>query len=181
MPVEGDLQGRVAPVLPQDGASTAKTSSQVRPAAPRRLKAATRKEAGWLQGRGDSWEPRHLLLKLVGQQQELAPREPPDVEFAEILKLPVDLLLAEPRPPPDTEDEDGRADTRVIGTRKILEDREESSRDFPRFLLTTYQCENSERDTRKGSVWGGGRQGRRKDRASPHWFWQEDIRKKEQA
>lgn len=65
-------------------------------------------------------------------------RESSDVEFVEILKFSVDLLFVEFRLFFDTEDEDGRADIRVIGIRKILEDREESSRDFLRFLLIIY-------------------------------------------
>lgn len=88
VPVQGDAQGRVAPVLLQDAPS---------------------------------------ILKLVGQEQELAPCQSPDVEFAEILKLAVDLLLADPTPAPDTQDEDGRSDAGIIWTRKILEDRERSS------------------------------------------------------
>lgn len=83
-------------------------------------------------------EPGHLLLELVGQEQELAPREPPDVKLAEVLELAVDLLLGDPGPLPDTEDEDGRSGTGVIRTRKVLEDGEKNGRDFPPFLLTTY-------------------------------------------
>lgn len=59
------------------------------------------------------------ILKLIGQEQELASSEPPDIELAEILELTVDLLLAHPRPPLDGEDEYRRADAGVIGTRKI--------------------------------------------------------------
>lgn len=89
-------------------------------------------------GRQDGLEARHLLLKLIGQEQELAPCESPDIEFAEILELTIYLLLTDPRPPPDTEDEDGRSDAGIIWTRKILEDREKNRRDSPLFLLTTY-------------------------------------------
>lgn len=80
VPVQGDLQGRVVPVLLQDTAS---------------------------------------ILKLIGQEQELASSEPPDIELAEILELTVDLVLADPRPPPDGEDEHRRADTGVIWARKV--------------------------------------------------------------
>lgn len=93
-----------------------------RPAAPRssgRLQAVRR----WSEEMG-RLRTRHLLLELVGQEQELVPREAPDIEFAETVELTIDLLLADPRPPPDTEDEDGGPDTGVIWTRKVLEDRE---------------------------------------------------------
>lgn len=56
----------------------------------------------------------------------MAPHQSPDIKLAEVLKLAVDLLLADPGPPLDGDNEDGRADTGVIGTRKILEDREEN-------------------------------------------------------
>lgn len=142
MPIQGDLQGRVGLVLLQDTPSTAERSV---------LSSGTRASdlllhvgaSGWglrdgVAGRRqDGLEAGHLLLKLIGQEQELAPCESPDIEFAEILELTVYLLLTEPRPPPDTEDEDGRSDTGIIWTRKILEDRE-NKRDFPPFLLTTY-------------------------------------------
>lgn len=62
----------------------------------------------------------YLLLKLIGQEQELASGEAPDIELAEVLEFTVDLLLADPRPPPDGEDQHRRADTGVIGARKIL-------------------------------------------------------------
>lgn len=65
--------------------------------------------------------PGHLLLKLIGQEQELASSESPDIELAEILELSVDLLLAGPGPPPNSEDEDGRPNTGIIWARKILE------------------------------------------------------------
>lgn len=100
-------------------------------------------------------DPGHLLLELVGQEQELAPREPPDVELAEVLELVVDLLLGDPGPPPDTEDEDGGSGTGVIWTGKVLEDEQKDRRAFPPFPLTTCaQFENPERDGRKGRVWG---------------------------
>ena len=82
-------------------------------------------------GAGAGREPRHLLLELIGHEQELAPREPPDVEFAEVLKLAVDLLLADPWPLPDGEDEDGGADARGVWACKVLEDREEKQKRFP--------------------------------------------------
>ena len=82
-------------------------------------------------GAGAGREPRHLLLELIGHEQELAPREPPDVECAEVLKLAVDLLLADPWPLPDGEDEDGGADARGVWARKVLEDREEKQKRFP--------------------------------------------------
>jgi len=82
-------------------------------------------------GGGAGREPRHLLLELIGHEQELAPREPPDVKFAEVLKLAVDLLLADPRPLPDGEDEDGGADARGVWARKVLEDREGKQKRFP--------------------------------------------------
>lgn len=93
---------------------------------------------GQLWGMGTGREPRHLLLKLIGQEQELAPRESPHIELAEILKLPIDLLLADLRPPPDMKEEDGRSDTGAIWTRKILEGREKNRGDFLQFLQTTY-------------------------------------------
>lgn len=71
------------------------------------------------------------VLELIGHEQELAPREPPDVKFAEVLKLAVDLLLADPRPLPDGEDEDGGADARGVWARKVLEDREGKQKRFP--------------------------------------------------
>lgn len=66
---------------------------------------------------------RHLLLKRIGQEQELASSEPPDIELAEILELTVDLALADPRPPPDRENEHRRADTGVIWARKVLQNK----------------------------------------------------------
>lgn len=42
----------------------------------------------------------------------------------------VDLLLADPGPPFDAEDEDGRSDTGIIWTRKILENMQ-NTRDLP--------------------------------------------------
>lgn len=92
------------------------------------------------------------------------------------MELAVDLLLADPRPPPDAEQEDGGSDTGVIWTRKVLEDRKKSRRKFPPFLLMTPQSENPEREARKGSIWGW-REGRRKEREGPCWFWQKDKKK----
>lgn len=80
VPVQGDLQGRVAPILLQNTVG---------------------------------------ILKRIGQEQELASSEPPDIELAEILELTVDLALADPRPPPDRENEHRRADTGVIWARKV--------------------------------------------------------------
>lgn len=108
VPVQGDLQGRVVPVLLQDTARTAKRGLPRSAMWPQSL----REERGL--------GVRHLLLKLIGQEQELASSEPPDIELAEILELTVDLVLADPRPPPDGEDEHRRADTRVIWARKVL-------------------------------------------------------------
>lgn len=93
------------------------------------------------------------ILELIGQEQELAPCESPDIEFAEVLELAIHLLLADLRPPPDSEDEDGGPDTGVIWTRKILENRE-NRRGFPPFLLTCFA--NPERETRQGCIWGWG-------------------------
>lgn len=76
-------------------------------------------------------EPRHLLLELIGHEQELALREPPHIKLAEVLKLAVDLLLTDPRPPPDGEDEDGGADAGGVWACKVLEDREEKQKRFP--------------------------------------------------
>lgn len=107
-------------------------------AGPRLQAAAGKERGGGGEGQGQhSWHPGHLLLELVGQEQELVPREPPDVELAEVLELEVDLLLAEPGPPADAEDEDGRSDTGVIRAGKVLEDKEKNRRRFPPFLLTT--------------------------------------------
>lgn len=80
VPVQGDLQGWVAPVFLQDTAG---------------------------------------ILKLIGQEQELASSEPPDIKLAEILELTVDLVLTHPGPPLDSEDEYRRADTGVVWARKI--------------------------------------------------------------
>lgn len=44
----------------------------------------------------------------------MAPHQSPDIKLAEVLKLAVDLLLADPGPPLDGDNEDGRADTGVI-------------------------------------------------------------------
>lgn len=62
----------------------------------------------------EAWSKVDLLLKLIGQEQELASSEPPDIELAESLELMVDLVLPQPRPPLDGEDEHRRADTGVI-------------------------------------------------------------------
>lgn len=48
------------------------------------------------------------VLELLSQEQELAPGELLDIELAETLKLMIDLLLADPRLPPDAWEEDGR-------------------------------------------------------------------------
>lgn len=112
VPVQGDLQGRVVPVLLQDTARTAKRGLPRSATVGGQLPQSLREERGL--------GVRHLLLKLIGQEQELASSEPPDIELAEILELTVNLVLADPRPPPDGEDEHRRADTRVIWARKVL-------------------------------------------------------------
>lgn len=96
------------------------------------------KRLGWGWGAAVRWGGRdrgHPLLKLIGQEQELAPGESPDVKFAEILKLAVDLLLADLGPPPDPEDEGGGADAGVVRTREILRDRQRGEQEsFSQFL-----------------------------------------------
>jgi hypothetical protein len=82
-------------------------------------------------------EPRYLLLKLIGQEQELALSEPPDIELAEILELTIDLLLTGPRPPPNSEDEDRRPDAGIVWARKILQNMK-NKRDFSQFLLMSH-------------------------------------------
>lgn len=166
VPIEGDPQGRVAPVLLQDTPRAAErrvlgSDPRAAPPTPSRFRGAAGRQAGS--------EPGHLLLELVGQEQELVPREAPDVESAETVELTVDLLLADPRPPPDTEDEDGRPDARIIGAGEILEDREQQ-RKLPTIPADSPPSENPERETRKGSVWGGGRAG--EGRAGPRGLWQ---------
>lgn len=114
----------MAPVLLQDTAGTAKRSlprSAVWPPPPKDKR-----------GLG----VRHLLLKLIGQEQKLASSEPPDIKLAEILELTVDLVLADPRPPPDSKDEHRRADTGVIRARKVLKNK-------TKFLLTLHATENT--------------------------------------
>lgn len=101
----------MAPVLLQDIAGTAKRSlprSAMWPQSPKEKR-----------GLG----VRHLLLKLIGQEQKLASSEPPDIKLAEILELTVDLVLADPRPPPDGKDKHRRADTGVIRARKVLKNK----------------------------------------------------------
>lgn len=70
--------------------------------------------------RGTNPQSRHLLLKLIGQKQELASCESPDIKLAEVLKLTIHLLLTDAGPPLDTEDEDGGPETWVIRTREVL-------------------------------------------------------------
>lgn len=104
----------MAPVLLQDTPGTAKRSLLA--SADSVARAPEGREAGRREGPGLGY----LLLKLIGQEQELASGEAPDIELAEVLEFTVDLLLADPRPPPDGEDQHRRADTGVIGARKIL-------------------------------------------------------------
>lgn len=69
----------------------------------------------------------------------------------------VDLLLADPGPPFDAEDEDGRSDTGIIWTRKILENMQ-NTRDFPQCFLTSYPVRRSQEKLGKallGVGWGG--------------------------
>lgn len=72
--------------------------------------------AGLGEGPGEQDRDQHLLLKLVGQEQELATCQAAYVKLAEALEHSIDLLLADPRPLLDTEDEDGWADAGVIWT-----------------------------------------------------------------
>ena len=117
--VQRDLQRRVALILLQDA-----------PRAAKRGLGQGRGGRACSPGAGASREPRHLLLELIGHEQELALREPPHIKLAEVLKLAVDLLLTDPRPPPDGEDEDGGADAGGVWACKVLEDREKLAVDL---------------------------------------------------
>ena len=132
---------------------------------------------GWGEGAGGAGRPGHLLLELIGQEQELVLRESPDIELAEILELAVDLLLADPRPPADAEDEDGGSDTGIIGARKVLEDKEKDRRRFPPMLLTTGPAGKPREIRWERLRLRVGEGAGRKEGVGPCWFGQEDEKK----
>lgn len=135
--IDGDLQVRVVPVIPQDQPDPArKARLQLSPQAAYstpQLSAgisvqelSQQRESGtkaWIRGSKD-WKLRfsdHLLLVFIGEQNELVLWKPSDIKATTSFKLVVNLSLSQPWPASDTNNQGRGMMARSIFPRKILE------------------------------------------------------------